>query len=111
MKRTVVGSGPFKLSQAVDGQIYELVRNEKYFAQKAYLDKIQMFPIKGEVERAAALQGGRIHACFFFANESVLEGLKKQPNITSLRRPAPAGGGRGPGGEGEPGDGGRGRQA
>ena len=89
MKRTVVGSGPFKLSQAVDGQIYELVRNEKYIAQKAYLDKIQMFPIKGEVERAAALQGGRIHACFFFANESVLEGLKKQPNITSLRRPTP----------------------
>jgi peptide/nickel transport system substrate-binding protein len=89
MKRTVVGSGPFKLSQAVDGQIYELVRNEKYFGQKAYLDKIQMFPIKGEVERAAALQGGRIHACFFFANEPVLSGLQKLPNITALRRPTP----------------------
>ena len=89
MKRTVIGSGPFKLTQAVDGQIYELVRNEKYFGQKAYLDKIQMFPIKGEVERAAALQSGRIHGCFFFANESVLAGLRKLPNVTTLRRPTP----------------------
>lgn len=89
MKRTIVGSGPFKLSQAIDGQIYELVRNDKYFGQKAYLDKIQMFPIRGEVERAAALQSGRIHGCFFFANESVLEGLRKLPTVTALRRPTP----------------------
>ena len=89
MKRTIVGSGPFKLSQAVDGQIYELVRNEKYFGQKAYVDKIQMFPIRGEVERASALQSGRIHGCFFFANEAVLDGLRKAPNVTALRRPTP----------------------
>jgi peptide/nickel transport system substrate-binding protein len=89
MKRTVVGSGPFKLTQAIDGQIYELVRNENYFGQKAYLDKIQMFPIKGEVERAAALKSGRIHACFFFANEPVLADLKTVPDITALRRPTP----------------------
>ena len=89
MKRTVVGSGPFKLTQAIDGQIYELVRNERYFEQKAYLDKIQMFPIKGEVERAAALQSGRIHGCFFFANEAVLAGLRKQPDINAFRRPTP----------------------
>jgi peptide/nickel transport system substrate-binding protein len=89
MKRTIVGSGPFKLSQAIDGQIYELVPNEKYFGQKPYLDKIQMFPIKGEAERAAALQSGRIHGCFFFANEAVLTGLRKQPNITAFRRPTP----------------------
>ncbi len=89
MKRTIVGSGPFKLSKAIDGQIYELVRNEKYFGEKAYLDKIQMFPIKGEVERASALKSGRIHGCFFFANEAVLEGLRKRPDITAFRRPTP----------------------
>ncbi len=89
MKRTVVGSGPFKLAQAVDGQIYELVRNDKYFGEKPHLDRIQMFPIKGEVERAAALQSGRIHGCFFFANEAVLAQLRKQPNIEAFRRPTP----------------------
>ena len=89
MKRTVMGSGPFKLSQAIDGQLYEVVRNDNYFGQKAHLDKIQMFPIKGEVERAAALQSGRIHGCFFFASEAVLSGLRKRPNITAFRRPTP----------------------
>src|SRR5690606_16606112 len=89
MKRTMIGSGPFRLARAVDGQLYELVRNEKYYGQKAYLERIQMFPIKGEVERSAALQSGRIHGCFFFANESVLEGLRKYPNIEALRRPTP----------------------
>jgi peptide/nickel transport system substrate-binding protein len=89
MKRTVDGSGPFKLSQAVDGQIYELVRNEKYFRQKANLEKIQMFPIKGEVERAAALQSGRILGCFFFANEAVLATLRKHAKINAFRRPTP----------------------
>jgi peptide/nickel transport system substrate-binding protein len=89
MKRTIVGSGPFKLSRAIDGQIYELVRNERYFGQKPYIDKIQMFPIKGEVERAAALKSGRIHGCFFFANEAVLADLRKQSNITAFRRPTP----------------------
>ncbi len=89
MKRTVMGSGPFKLSRAIDGQIYEFARNDKYFGQKAYLDKIQMFPIKGEVERASALKSGRIHGCFFFANEAVLEGLRATPNIVASRRPTP----------------------
>jgi peptide/nickel transport system substrate-binding protein len=89
MKRTIVGSGPFKLSQAIDGQLYELVRNDKYFGQKPHLEKIQMFPIKGEVERAAALQSGRIDGCFFFANEAVLAGLRKQPTVTAFRRPTP----------------------
>lgn len=89
MKRTIMGSGPFKLSQAVDGQIYELVRNEKYFGKKAYVEKIQMFPIRGEVERAAALQSGRIHGSFFFASEAVLDGLRKAPTVTAIRRPTP----------------------
>jgi peptide/nickel transport system substrate-binding protein len=89
MKRRIVGTGPFQLAQAVDGQIYELTRFEKYYGRAAYLDKIQFFPIKGEIERGVALQGGRIDACFFFPNESVLANLRKVPTITELRRPTP----------------------
>ena len=89
MKRQIVGSGPFRLTQAVDGQIYELTRFDKYFGPAPYLDKIQMYPIKGEVERSAALQGKRIDACFFFPNESVLATLRKVPGMTVLRRPTP----------------------
>jgi peptide/nickel transport system substrate-binding protein len=89
MKRQIVGTGPFRLSQAIDGQIYELTRFDKYFREPAYLDKIQFFPIKGEVERGAALQGKRLDAGFFFPNESVLATLRKVPGITELRRPTP----------------------
>lgn len=89
MKRRIVGTGPFELVNAVDGQIYELKRFDKYFGSPAHLDRIQFFPIRGEIERGVALQGGRIDACFFIANESVLTNLRKVPNITELRRPTP----------------------
>ena len=78
MKRHIVGTGPFHLTQAIDGQIYELSRFDNYFGEPAYLDKIQFFPIKGEVERGAALQGKRIDASFFFANEAVLSTLAQR---------------------------------
>lgn len=89
MKRQIVGTGAFKLSQAVDGQIYELERFDKFFGTPASLDKIQFFPIKGEIERSAALQGKRLDASFFFANESVLQTLRAVPGVSALRRPTP----------------------
>lgn len=89
MKRQIVGTGPFRLERAIDGQIYEMVRFDKYFGPAPYVDKIQSFPIRGEVERSAALQGKRIDGCFFFANESVLQTLRRAPGVTELRRPTP----------------------
>lgn len=89
MKRQIVGTGPFRLTQAVNGQIYELTRFDKYFGAAPFLDKIQFFPIKGEIERSVALQGKRIDACYFFPNESVLATLRKVPGMTVLRRPTP----------------------
>lgn len=89
VKRQVVGTGPFQLTKAVDGQYYELNRFDRYFGTAPMLDRIQFFPIRGEVERGAALQSRRIDACFFFANESVLDPLRKVQGITALRRPTP----------------------
>lgn len=89
MKRQVVGTGPFRLSQAVDGQIYELTRFDKYFGPAAYLDRIQFFPIRGEIERSAALQGKRIDACFAFDSESVLATLRKTKGISLQHQPTP----------------------
>ena len=89
MKRQIVGTGPFRLTQAIDGQIYELSRFDSYFGAPAYLDKIQFFPIKGEVERGAALQGKRIDACYFIPSELVSATLRKVPGMVELRRPTP----------------------
>jgi peptide/nickel transport system substrate-binding protein len=89
MRRQIIGTGPFRLTQAVDGQIYELVRFDKYFGPPPNLDRIQFFPIKGEIERSAALQGKRIDACFYFNTDSVMSSLRKLPGMTVSRRPSP----------------------
>lgn len=89
MKRKVVGTGAFKLARSIDGQLYELERNADYFGTPAHLDKIQFFPIRGEIERGVALQGGRIDACFVFSSEAVLTTLRNAPGFTALRRPTP----------------------
>jgi peptide/nickel transport system substrate-binding protein len=89
MKREIIGTGPFRLVRSVDGQIYELARYENYFGPAAYLDKIQFFPIKGEVERSAALQAKRIDACFHFNSASVIDTLRKIPGMVVQHRPMP----------------------
>lgn len=89
MKRQIMGTGAFRLARAVDGQIYELTRFDNHHGGPAFLDRIQFFPIRGEVERGAALQGRRLDGSFFFPNESVLSTLQRVPNMTALRRPTP----------------------
>ena len=89
MKRQIMGTGAFRLTQATDGQLYELSRFDGYFGPAPYLDKVQFYPIRGEVERGAALQGKRLDASFFFANESVLTTLRRLPDMKELRRPTP----------------------
>jgi len=65
------------------------VRFDNYYGGPAPLDRIQFFPIRGEIERGAALQGRRLDAGFFFPNESVLATLKRVDGMTALRRPTP----------------------
>jgi peptide/nickel transport system substrate-binding protein len=89
MKHQVMGTGAFRMERFVDGQIYELVRFDKYFGPPASLDRVQIFPIAGEVERGVALQGKRLDVSFFFASEAVIAMLRRAPGITALRRPTP----------------------
>ena len=89
MKRQIVGTGPFRLIRAVDGQIYELARFEKFFGPPAPLERIQFFPIRGEIERSAALQGKRIDACFHFNSASAITTLRKVPGVVVQHRPMP----------------------
>lgn len=81
MKRQIVGTGAFKLARAVDGQLYELVRNDDYFGGAPNLDGIQFFPIPGEIERSVALRGDRVDACFLFSSQAVISDLKKAEGL------------------------------
>lgn len=56
-----VGTGPFKVTKYVDGQIMELVPNDQYWAGKPKLDKLILRPMPDPAARLAALESGGIN--------------------------------------------------
>lgn len=62
MKRTVVGTGPFKLKQYTRGVSIELERNPDYFLPgRPYLDGITIFIMPDNNTAYAAFRTGRLH--------------------------------------------------
>ena len=55
-----VGTGPFKITKYVDGQVMEMVPNQDYWKDKAKLDKLIVFPMPEPAARLAALQSGQV---------------------------------------------------
>ncbi|MBI3964074.1 MAG: ABC transporter substrate-binding protein [Chloroflexi bacterium] len=62
MKKTAVGSGPFRLKAYTPGVSLELERNPDYYlAGQPYLDGIQWFLIKDTQGVTSSIKTGRIH--------------------------------------------------
>ncbi len=57
---SAVGTGPFKMTKYVDGEVMELTRNDEYWGTKAKLDKIVLYPQAEAASRLAALQSGEV---------------------------------------------------
>jgi peptide/nickel transport system substrate-binding protein len=55
------GTGPFKMTKYVDGQVMELDPNESYWRGKPKLDKLILRPMPDPATRLAALQSGEIN--------------------------------------------------
>ena len=55
-----IGTGPFKLSEYVPKQRSVLVRNDAYWGQAVYLDKVTFQLIPDEAARYAALKSGQL---------------------------------------------------
>ncbi|GAC1325049.1 MAG: ABC transporter substrate-binding protein [Chloroflexota bacterium] len=55
-----VGTGPFKVSKYVDGQVLELESNADYWGGKPKLDKLILRPMPDAAARLAALQSGEV---------------------------------------------------
>src|SRR5439155_24613144 len=55
-----VGTGPFKVTKYVDGQVMEMVPNQDYWKEKAKLDKLVVCPMPEPAARLAALQAGQV---------------------------------------------------
>lgn len=54
------GTGPFKFVERVHGEKTVLVRNDKYWGARPYLDRIIFRPIPDDATRLAALRSGEI---------------------------------------------------
>jgi len=55
------GTGPYKMTKYVDGQVMELEPNADYWGGKPKLDKIVLRPMPDPATRLAALQSGEIN--------------------------------------------------
>ncbi|MBV9898407.1 MAG: ABC transporter substrate-binding protein [Chloroflexi bacterium] len=55
------GTGPFKMTKYIDGQVMELDPNENYWGGKPKLDKLILRPMPDPATRLAALQSGEIN--------------------------------------------------
>jgi len=56
-----VGTGPFKVTKYVDGQVMELIPNDQYWNGKPKLDKLILRPMPDPAGRLAALESGGIN--------------------------------------------------
>lgn len=56
-----VGTGPFKMTKYVDGEVMELSRNADYWGTPAKLQKIVLYPQPEPASRLAMLQSGEVN--------------------------------------------------
>ena len=54
------GTGPFKVTKYVDGQVLEMDANKDYWGSKPRLDKLVLYPLPEPATRLAALQSGKV---------------------------------------------------
>lgn len=54
------GTGPFRITKYVDGQVMEMAPNETYWRGKPKLDKLVIMPMPEPATRLAALQAGDV---------------------------------------------------
>lgn len=54
------GTGPFVMTEYIDGQVMELTANEDYFKGRPKLDQIILYPMPEPATRLAALQAGDV---------------------------------------------------
>jgi peptide/nickel transport system substrate-binding protein len=56
-----IGTGPFKMTKYIDGQVMELTANKSYWGGAPKLDKIILYPLPEPASRVAALESGQVN--------------------------------------------------
>jgi peptide/nickel transport system substrate-binding protein len=55
------GTGPFRMTKYIDGQVMELTANKSYWGGAPKLDKIVLYPLPEPASRVAALESGQVN--------------------------------------------------
>jgi ABC-type transport system substrate-binding protein len=81
VRQKPVGAGPYVLKEWVKGDRIVLVRNERYYGQKASVEKLTFKIVPESASREAMLKAGEIDICHRPSPANVAA-LKSDPNIT-----------------------------
>lgn len=79
--RQPVASGPFKLKRWLTQQVIELVPNEKYFANRPYLDRVVFKIVPNDINLLTQLKTGEVDVVMGVPVEEVSQIEKENPNI------------------------------
>tara|TARA_E500000331_G_scaffold357654_1_gene420218 strand:+ start:1655 stop:3244 length:1590 start_codon:yes stop_codon:yes gene_type:complete len=74
------GTGPYKLVKWIKGEVLEMVRNDNYYGQKPYWQRVIIKPIKSAPSRLAALLAGDVDFIDQVPTIDIAK-LKKNPKI------------------------------
>jgi peptide/nickel transport system substrate-binding protein len=81
------GTGPFKFKSWTIGQKVEIVRNDKYWGQKAKLSRVIIQPISDSTARLQALQNHDVNAYDLAAPQDIPT-LSGSSSLKVIKRPA-----------------------
>lgn len=79
----VVGSGPFRMKEFKRREFLILERNEEFFQQPAYVDKIVYQNFGQTASQIIALEQGKADMIGWFSNSRSLARLKKSEHLTA----------------------------
>ncbi len=82
----VVGTGPFTVVEHVPEQHTKLIRNEKYWGPKPYLDNLEYINIRDDAQAVNALQTGEIDIVVSLSAEGCSQ-IASKDGITLCQRP------------------------
>ncbi|MBM4421589.1 MAG: hypothetical protein FJ034_08450, partial [Chloroflexi bacterium] len=83
--RNPIGTGPFRFVSWVKDDRVEVVRNDDYWGDKAYLDKVVIRPIPEAEGRVIALESGDVQLAIRL-NPEHLARLEKHERVTTILR-------------------------
>jgi len=90
LETDVVGTGPFKFVEWVEGDHLTLVRNEDYWGEPAIPDKVVIRFYSNSAALKLAVEQGEVDVAYRTFTPLEEEGLKGNPDLECLEGPSPA---------------------